>query len=87
MTEATFWRMEAERHVPAPQGISVPLTCEYCRNSPATCLIAVDFEYSRVKAVVCEPCGRRALPDAAKVAKVAWLFTLTPALPVSPQEG
>jgi hypothetical protein len=67
-----------------------PLTCEYCRNSPATRLIVVDFEYSRVKAVVCEPCGRRSLPDAARVAQSAWLFALIPAGkpsdPVPPQE-
>ena len=53
-----------------------PLTCEYCRNSPATCLLVVDFEYSRVKSTVCEPCGMRSQPDAAKVAKSAWLYAL-----------
>jgi hypothetical protein len=57
----------------------VNLTCEYCRNAPADCLLIVDFEYSRVKALVCKPCGERSQPDAAKVAKAAWLFVLIPA--------
>lgn len=55
------------------------LTCEYCRNTPAASLLVVDFEYSRVKALVCKPCGERSQPDAAKVAKAAWLFELAPA--------
>ena len=65
----------------------LPLTCEYCRTAPASCLMVVDFEYSRVKALVCQPCGERSRPDAARVAKAAWLFSLGAAFPPEPDEN
>jgi hypothetical protein len=59
----------------------LPLTCEYCRTAPASCLMVADFGYSRVKALVCQPCGERSRPDAARVAKAVWLFSLGAVFP------
>lgn len=58
------------------------LTCEACKNSPATHIIIADFKSTRIKSLSCLQCGTRDLgliDDAGKRAGyVAWLFRLVP---------
>jgi hypothetical protein len=57
----------------------VPLTCEWCRNSPVT--QAFVFSFKRIKrktALVCQPCGDRGERDVLKNDPVFWRFSLAP---------
>ena len=60
-----------------------PLTCQYCRNAPATHVLVADIYFGgRMRDLVCNQCGRVNLPKAMSVSKCkesAWLFVLVPA--------
>lgn len=59
-----------------------PLTCEHCKNAPATHLVVADLESRRITRLVCGVCGERDRNDAALIAKATsavWLFALIPA--------
>jgi hypothetical protein len=72
-----------------PSTETFPLTCEWCRNEPATHLLIVDTIYEsprrlvpdRQQSAICGTCAHRDLGRArelAKSASSAWLFRLTP---------
>ncbi|KAB8186907.1 hypothetical protein FH608_046300 [Nonomuraea phyllanthi] len=56
-----------------------PITCEWCRNSPATQAFVFYFKrIQRKTSLVCEPCGDRGEQDVARNDPVVWRYRLTP---------
>lgn len=58
---------------------AAPLTCEWCRNSPATQVFSVDrLGLGRQTDFVCAPCGNVEEPHARRTWGQVWRFRLTP---------
>lgn len=56
-----------------------PLTCQWCRNSPATQAFVFYFKrIERKTALVCKPCGDQGERDVHRNDPVLWRFDLVP---------